>query len=382
MFSSSCFAVALLAVAVVVPSVRGDWTIKTHVNLTTDLGIAFVNRTHGFTAGDANGVGPEIFKTTDGGDTWENVPANFGIDVLLLAMAASHESVVITSVFGEMFSTDDGQHWLPSIGGGTSQSVRAIAKGDGKHFGVAGQFGKREGVAVSDNGGQTFHAMEAGLSTEARYAAYPTDDVWYVSAGQWPEDGKPRHPKRRSELQHENGTWPTHFEPKAQVGDGYMAQISKTEDGGKTWNVVYSDLNSTFYFNGIDCFAGHPDNCCAVGEASGSADSGARIYCTADGGKNWNRTFYAPATSEEHFSLMDIRYVTPTELWAIGGDLHRVAPSAWFLHSTDGGATWQHSVTPMLGFIALGFDFVDPGCGYAVIENVITQTAAIAKYTA
>lgn len=53
-----------------------------------------------------------------------------------------------------MYSLDDGKTWRHSIGGGISQSVRyigAIGKGDGLHFGIAGQHGKSQGVALTNN---------------------------------------------------------------------------------------------------------------------------------------------------------------------------------------------------------------------------------------
>jgi hypothetical protein len=47
-----------------------------------------------------------------------------------------------------------------------------------------------------------------------------------------------------------------------------------------------------FYFNAIDCEPGNPDACCACGEADDGPTPGARIHCTFDGGKTWNRTFF------------------------------------------------------------------------------------------
>jgi hypothetical protein len=39
------------------------------------------------------------------------------------------------------------------------------------------------GVAISVNSGKTFTSYDAGLYTNARYGAFPSDDVWYVAAG-------------------------------------------------------------------------------------------------------------------------------------------------------------------------------------------------------
>ena len=55
-----------------------DWSIVSKDLLTTELGIGFRSENEGFVAGDANGAGPEIFHTTDGGVTWNASQANFG----------------------------------------------------------------------------------------------------------------------------------------------------------------------------------------------------------------------------------------------------------------------------------------------------------------
>lgn len=69
-----------------------------------------------------------------------------------------------------MYSLDDGKTWRHSIGGGISQSVRyigAIGKGDGLHFGIAGQHGKSQGVALTNNVRLVLslsHALSSSLS--------------------------------------------------------------------------------------------------------------------------------------------------------------------------------------------------------------------------
>lgn len=125
--------------------------------------MAFADEKTGYLAGGANGVGPEILKTVDGGTTFNPIEGiNFGIDLLLLDIAASKETVVVTGIPQEMYSEDGGKTWEHSIGGGISQSVRYIgplAEGDGLHFGVAGQHLGGQGVAITKNGkGAHVHA--------------------------------------------------------------------------------------------------------------------------------------------------------------------------------------------------------------------------------
>lgn len=157
----------------------------------------------------------------------------------------------------------------------------------------------------------------------------------------------------------------------------------------------------TLQFNGIDC---QPDNanwCCAVGEAdSDSPVPGARIHCTQNGGSTWTRTFFAPGTASSGYSLMEIRFTTNNDVFAVGGELGVLYPSAWFLQSSDGGMTWTNSTTPIVrvpslacekcccqsshlmqaGYYAMGLSVVDPTHAFAALLNPITQESAIAAY--
>ena len=160
------------------------------------------------------------------------------------------QSIVVSSIFGELYSDNGGKSFAPSTGGGTSQSVRYIGtNGDGGlKFGVTGQYGAVEGVGISVDGGKTFKTFDAKLDTEARYGAFPSDNVWYVAAGTWPggndDDGG-------DVSAHRNGFWAARNKVRAPNASpspqaGYQAQISKTSDGGATWKSVFS-ANNQFY---------------------------------------------------------------------------------------------------------------------------------------
>lgn len=86
------------------------------------------------------------------------------------------------------------------------------------------------GVAVSDDNGSTFRGINISVLERdcfPRWSAHPTPDVWYVAAGEQPQNGNP----------------PT---------GGNYAQLVKTEDAGKTWtSQLYSQ--GKFYFMDIDC---------------------------------------------------------------------------------------------------------------------------------
>ena len=63
-----------------------------------------------------------------------------------LPVPSAGQSIVVASIFGELYSTNDGASFTASIGGGTSQSVRYVGLDSNKNevFGVTGQYGKIE----------------------------------------------------------------------------------------------------------------------------------------------------------------------------------------------------------------------------------------------
>ena len=58
-----------------------------------------------------------------------------------MAAIAVGQTIVVSSVFGELYSDDGGATWAHSTGGGPSQSVR--------YFGTTGDGGKKFGVAAT-----------------------------------------------------------------------------------------------------------------------------------------------------------------------------------------------------------------------------------------
>eukprot|EP00041_Stephanoeca_diplocostata_P026566 m.718450 g.718450 ORF g.718450 m.718450 type:complete len:541 (-) comp22995_c0_seq2:7327-8949(-) len=364
--------------------------------LTEAIGIAFEDGNIGYLAGGANGVGAEILKTTDAAKTFTNIDGiNFGLDLILLAAAAAHNTVIVSGIGGELYSIDGGKTFRHSIGGGISQSVRYLGHlgdGDGLHFGIAGAHQGKEGVAITNNGGISFKAFPANLRTESRYAAYPTQTTWYVAAGQWPPSPAPppsvnggsKKQVRARKFQHQNadGHWNTNAylqqtKLHGDVGvDGYQAEIAVTRDGGSTWSTLFYQNNS-FYFNEIDCAT--ENKCCAIGEAS---EVGVFIYCTEDG-RTWTQNYQVANVPGQHaYTGLSLNFVSETEVWAAGGQIGLFTkPCFW--HSVDGGKTWAivEGAGDLNGGIVLGLDMISPAAGYAAIDNVGLQKAGVALYT-
>ena len=57
--------VACLALVAAVAS-AANWKVLTTNLETFDTGVSFISNNVGYTAGDANGAGPDVYKTVDG----------------------------------------------------------------------------------------------------------------------------------------------------------------------------------------------------------------------------------------------------------------------------------------------------------------------------
>ena len=55
---------------------------------------------------------------------------------------------------------------------------------------------------------------------------------------------------------------------------------------------------------------------------------------------------------------------------------------AWFVETLDGGKTWNPLTHQIFGYYALGLDVVNDKLAYAAVDNLLTQTSGVAKYTA
>ena len=140
-------------------------------------------------------------------------------------------------------------------------------------------------------------------------------------------------------------------------------------------------------------------HCCAVGESADLPDAGAYIYCTFDGntwvrtfnisqtkttGKEWSmaqRNHHCLAQNFSAYSLLEIRFMNATLGWAVGGQLDVVEPKAWFVETKDGGKSWNPQAHVLPGYYAMALNVVGTQVAYAAIDNVVTQTSGVAKWT-
>jgi photosystem II stability/assembly factor-like uncharacterized protein len=355
------------------------------------------NATNAFVGGGASGAGPEVLFTQDGGDSFtDEKPAPDSL--LVLDCAAWSDFDAICSGIDSIQHTTDGHTWEKSIDIGGGQSAERII-GSGKGFAVVSE----QAVHASKSGSELFESHKfTGIDTAnypGRYGAYPSAQVWYISAGKFPTAPPPapnadyeevhriserhsvRKDKKTGKLSHHfhhfaSSTEKTTFDfsldngnATAGLSDGYTGAIYKTTDGGTTWKMLFEDQDH-FYFNGIHCIS--ETHCVAVGEGHASENSGSYIYTSTDGA-TFKQTHF-----ESEGGAMGVRMVSETEVWVAATSPGKAAKSN-FYRSTDGGASWA-SAQEVLDSSPIGLDCADSQHCIAPAVNPLTQTCTLITF--
>lgn len=328
-----------------------------------------------------------IFKTSDQGDTFESLKDANGTLIMLDTGSNSAKSAVAATLAGAEYTVNGGETFKRSIDLGGGQSVESFGSNG---YGIVQDEGsvavsKLEGIAFSE------HKL-TGIDTTtypSRYGAYPSENVWYVTLGAWPEnvhaeanEGKGTeweivhelselHHIRRNLTTNELFTHVVDVEKLSHPeGTQYTGAIAKTSDGGSTWTLLYHDTGR-FYFNGIHCSS--ETHCVAVAEGHNVSPAGAYIFATVDGNQ-WYQMHYEEGAAE---SLMGARMVSETEAWALGGTASGLLQGNAY-HSVNGGFNWTKTKpTGLVGCNAIGVDCADGSHCMAPAITVTKQSTLL-----
>lgn len=363
-----------------------NWTIIDPNCATYILSITASEDDRVFAAGALNGVGNVILESTDG-NTFERclqrngcLPSN---TVMMMGIAASPEGAVATTGFAaSTYSEDNGATFKKNEQGPdstvASQDIQFNANSG--IFGVTGDFpGGVQGVSTSVNGGKnwTLSGKIDCIASIVRYGSFPSLSTWYVSAGEWPAAPvpetssmvNPRPLSKAISLTSEGARVVFKGDTESIVGEpGYIAELVKTTDGGETWNAVYTNINGSFYFNGINCF---DENTCVV---CGEGETGV-VLATSDGGLTWTTIL---DTKDSSNSFMSVKMLSPTEVWAVGAIIGRASFTGAVYKTTDMGMTWTVDTLPDAYFMSVSVRNSELAYG-AVLT--LESTGSIAKYS-
>eukprot|EP01064_Diplonema_japonicum_P022606 TRINITY_DN3257_c0_g1_i1.p1 TRINITY_DN3257_c0_g1~~TRINITY_DN3257_c0_g1_i1.p1 ORF type:complete len:519 (+),score=153.72 TRINITY_DN3257_c0_g1_i1:63-1619(+) len=352
------------------------------------------------TGGNANTLFG-IYKSTD--EHFQNVeklpigspePAIF---LLSIAMQNQFEGVAggVELGIGGTYYTFNGKYFNETLEVGvvTTQAIYSLGH---RTYAMVGSDNGGMGPAISTDGGITFKGRwwpkDFSPDAPARYGAFPSNTTWYITGGMWPQAPAPPPSAKaggaddlfeltsRISINKKTGKYSTR-ERKTPTSTGtpppgymgnYTALISKTTDGGATWEKQYYNTGS-YYFNGISCAS--ENLCMAVAEGfqqDGSSAPGVHVFKTEDG-KTWNNIYTFGAVTGG--SAVSIEMVSATEAWVAATE----QKGASMLHTTDGGKTWDvpNADLKYVGDV-MAMTFIDANTAYAVAITELQDSTILA----
>ena len=362
----------------------GVWTeLNPKVPRVNYIGLHFVNKDTGWAAGGSGA----IIKTTNGGDDWTiaETPVN---NLLLKIHSYNGEVVIVTGYDGIILRSSDGGETfeqVPSgVGTGTDLwgvqmlndtlgwvcgmnqtllrttdagiSWQMATPGLNQHYWALDFLNEQYGIIAAGggkvlkttDGGDTWQQYQAG-DTRALYTIDIIDSLHIAAAG---------------------------------AGGGFGGKNVYSSDGGETWiqngNMIYENgVNSIAFINadtgyavgndwairkttnrGVNWFASDPVYSewsldllpGGVGYTGGQA---LRIYKTTGGYDNWEKLFFTD-------NLSDVYFISEQKGFIIVSD-----PSKLY-KTTDGGMNWERVINGPGGYDIL---FTDSLTGYIVNNN-------------
>jgi len=307
----------------------------------------------------------ELYRTTNGGRTWELDFTTASTGIMTIWFADEQEGWLI-GYFGTYHTTDGGRFWLwESLPEGTwiyeADFVdRLNAWGVGFAMNIVHTDDGWETAATqrSPGGGPylwgvSFADLNHGMAVgEEGMIVYTAD-----GGENWVERKTGPSGSRYHDL-HAN-------DPANAWVTGDRGEIAWTGDGGAFWHRVFVDGFNELEYSNINGIAFLDDNLTgwACGVASQFYGDAAMISKSMDGGRTWQQQFFHPEAV-----FHDIVAIDPQTAIAAGT---RYLYGGLIYRTTNGGATWT-DVAPSLALFT-SMDFVDEMRGW-VCGGLIYRT--------
>ena len=265
----------------------------------------------------------ELFKTTDGGITWESMIRSMSLGEWV---AQVDEQIIVTAGSqGVINRSEDGGVTWESRDSGTDADLRAISF-SGRDLGIA--VGVEGEIVRSLDGGDTWEVVSRGSRMDLNDVFF-TDPLKGTAVGLW---GTVLRTSDGGKTWNEQSTGPANpyeltlhavefSDEDNGIAVGSSGIIISTSDGGGTWTMRAMTEDPGMALFGLDLI----DE--SIGTAVGERG---RIIRTVDGGVTW--------TEQEH----------PLEQWLYDVDFLEVdrgiavGSSGTVLRTEDGGETWKN----------------------------------------
>lgn len=297
-----------------------------------------------------------IFRTTDGGTTWQHTPiADYLTSIYftsdLVGFAVSSSGIVYKS-------TDGGVTWPTTqlLPGNALSDITFKPGSDQIGWIVAQVPGVNSAYKTTNGGGSWTPVGDAALGWWYSVSYAPSSDtLWVVGMNAQPDeiarvtDGATPTWDAMSYASYGNdsilkGVDSVSAERAVAVGD--LGVVTRTPDGGTTWLDRDQKIGRSWLYSVqfLDDRTGY----------IGAGDGG--VWKSTDAGKTWTNT--SPGNTS---TIHDVHFLDRFTGWAVG-------VSGKILKTTDGGATWIPQVSGVNQLLT-AVHFVDASHGWVVSEQ-------------
>jgi len=292
--------------------------------------IFFINSSLGFTVGTNNEGHPVVLKTTNSGSTWKlvtpkemkNTPRSIAFMDTINSQSMYTGFVVGNS--GSIFkTTDSGETW-EEIDSGTNENLHSITLLDEDNIWAVGSNGE---VLYGTSDGSLWSSQTSGVVTNLNSVHF-IDSLtgWAVGNSGTvieTEDGGSTWTDKTSVSGTSQDLLGVFFTSSTRgYACGKNGTIIRTNTDGDSWTTRNSgtsnDLRSVWFIGNVGICVGN----------NGS------VTKTTDGGINWN-----PSTISGYGSLYSVQMLNTSLFWSSGND-------TYIKTTSNGGSSWTSSIPP------------------------------------
>ncbi len=325
-----------------------NWSV---VNITGSIlgnfyGASFIDSLTGYSVGEAG----QIAKTLDGGQNWNILSYNAGVDLNDI-LRLNLDTAFAIGDNGVIVQTTDGINWI-NITSGTTYNLNNIGYFNDSIAVIIGDTGA---ILKSIDGGNNWAPILSGTLANLNNIYTVNDSVAYVVGGN----------NTILKTIDRGTTWasllpfsPTKFESCIATNNNMFAagtegSIFRSDATGLNWQMLTTGTNVHLYSLHF------PTD--SIGYAVGEQGT---VLKTTDKGDNW-----VSQISNTSYNLTSVHFIDPQNGFSVGGqygDIFSGIPdTSVFLSTIDGGATWSTQIDTLNG-VYRSVQFIDSQYGYIV----------------